>query len=81
MLCCSTLAAPWRHWHVTECSLGLAVTLMLCVHLVVMLPVVLPCSQSAALLLLINCSRLQGRNKRCITVDLHKPEGRDIIRR
>ncbi len=24
---------------------------------------------------------VQGRNRRCITVDLHKEEGRDIVRR
>jgi crotonobetainyl-CoA:carnitine CoA-transferase CaiB-like acyl-CoA transferase len=24
---------------------------------------------------------VQGRNRRCITVDLHKPEGRDLVRR
>ena len=24
---------------------------------------------------------LQGRNRRCITLDLHKEEGRDVLRR
>ena len=27
------------------------------------------------------CTALQGRNRRCITLDLHKEEGRDVLRR
>ena len=27
------------------------------------------------------CAARQGRNRRCITLDLHKEEGRDILRR
>ena len=27
------------------------------------------------------CAALQGRNRRCITLDLHREEGRDILRR
>ncbi len=34
--------------------------------------------QLTALLML--CAT-QGRNRRCITVDLHKPEGREVVRK
>ena len=27
------------------------------------------------------CTALQGRNRRCITLDLHREEGRDVLRR
>ena len=31
--------------------------------------------------MILTCAALQGRNRRCITLDLHKEEGRDILRR